>query len=263
MFPYFEIFGKTIGMYTVCVFVGFFVAICVCIKLAKPLGMSFEDVIITFLILLCGLLIGGHLLYGITHIDKVIALIKVGKFELKHLKVIFGGNVFYGGFIGSVIALSIYSKRKKAMAKKGFMDTYAVCVPLFHAFGRIGCFLGGCCYGVESDFGFIAPHNDLLPGFGGVRRFPISLVECVFNLLVFALLLYLYKKQKFSGKMIYVYMLIYPVGRFIFEFFRGDAIRGIYFGLSTSQWISIVLFIIGIIGVFGKKLFKKQTAGKI
>ena len=60
--------------------------------------------------------------------------------------------------------------------------------------------------------------------------------------------------------MIYVYMLIYPVGRFIFEFFRGDAIRGIYFGLSTSQWISIVLFIIGIIGVFGKKLFKKQTA---
>lgn len=262
MFPYFEIFGKTIGMYAVCAIVGFFVAMCLATKFAKKLGMDFEDVMFTFLIVCAGLLVGGHLLYGITHIDEAIVLLKAGKFKLKHLAEMFGGNVFYGGFIGSVIALSIYSKRKKTMAKKGFMDIYAICVPLFHAFGRIGCFLGGCCYGVESNFGFIAPHNDLLPGFGGVRRFPISLVECVFNLLLFAVLLYLYKKQKFSGKMIYIYMLIYPIGRFVFEFFRGDLIRGIYFGLSTSQWISIVLFIIGFVGIFGKNIFKKQNTEK-
>ncbi len=259
MFPYFEIFGKTIGMYAICAVVGFFVALCVCTKLAKPIGMSVEDVIITFLILLGGLLIGGHLLYGITQIDEVIKSIEANRFELKHLKDVFGGNVFYGGFIGSVIALKLYSKCKKSMAKKEFIDIYAVCVPLFHAFGRVGCFLAGCCYGVECELGFIAPHNAAMPGFGGVRRFPISLVECAFNIIVFVILLNLYKKQKFSGKMIYVYMLIYPVGRFIFEFFRGDLIRGIYLGLSTSQWISIILFIIGFTSLFGKRIFKKQN----
>lgn len=255
MFPYFEIFGKTIGMYAVCAFIGFFVAIWLATNLAKKFGMDFEDIILTFLVIGAGLLIGGHLLYAITNIDEAIVLIKTGEFELKHLGRIFGGNVFYGGFIGSVIALTIYCNRKKSTTKKEFIDIYAVCVPLFHAFGRIGCFLGGCCYGVESDFGFVAPHNDLVPGFGGVRRFPISLVECAFNIIVFVILLYLYKKQKCNNKIIFIYMLAYPVGRFIFEFFRGDLIRGIYFGLSTSQWISIALFIVGFIGIFGKKLF--------
>lgn len=253
MFPYFEIFGKTIGMYAICAVAGFFVAICLCVRLAKKIDMSFEDILLTFLILMAGLLVGGHLLYGITNIDEAIVLIKDGKFEWRHLKQIFGGNVFYGGFIGSIITLKLYSKSKKTLIKDGFIDIYAVCVPLFHAFGRIGCFLGGCCYGVESDFGFIVTHNDLVPGLSGVRRFPISLVECAFNLILFAVLLYLYKKQKFSGKMIYIYMLTYPVGRFVFEFFRGDVYRGIYLGISTSQWISIILFIIGCVGMFAKK----------
>lgn len=252
MFPYFEIFGKTIGMYAVCAVAGFFVAICLCVRLAKKIDMSFEDILLTFLILFAGLLVGGHLLYAITSIDEAIRYIRASGFDWDCIKLLFSGNVFYGGFIGSVITLKLYSKSKKTLVKEGFMDIYAICVPLFHAFGRIGCFLGGCCYGVESDFGFIVTDNDLVPGLCGVRRFPISLVECVFNLIVFALLLYLYKKQKCKNKMIFVYMLTYPVGRFIFEFFRGDLIRGIYFGLSTSQWISIILFIIGLIGFFKK-----------
>ena len=253
MFPYFEIFGKTIGTYVLCAILGFVVAMIVCVRLAKKIDMSFEHTLLSFLILLIGLLIGGHLLYAITNIDEAIALIKADKFEWRHLKQIFGGNVFYGGFIGSVITLKLYGKTKKTLIKDGFIDIYAVCVPLFHAFGRVGCFLGGCCYGVESDFGFIATNNNLVPGLCGVRRFPISLVECAFNLVLFGVLLYLYKKQKFSGKMVYMYMLTYPVGRFVFEFFRGDVYRGIYLGLSTSQWISIILFVIGCVGIFAKK----------
>lgn len=252
MFPFVEIFGKTIGTYVLCAMVGFVVAMFVCVRLAQKIDMSFESTLLTFLILLAGLLVGGHLLYGITNIDEAIVLIKDGKFEWRHLKQIFGGNVFYGGFIGSIITLKLYSKSKKTLIKEGFIDIYTVCVPLFHAFGRIGCFLGGCCYGVESEFGFVA-ENKLVPGLSGVRRFPISLVECAFNLILFGVLLYLYKKQKFPGKMVYLYMLTYPVGRFVFEFFRGDVYRGIYLGLSTSQWISIILFVIGFIGIFVRK----------
>ena len=253
MFPYFEIFGKTIGMYAVCAVIGFFVAIWLCVRLAKKIDMSFEDIILTFLILLAGLMAGGHLLYAITNIDEAISYIKANGFDWDCVKLLFGGNVFYGGFIGSIITLKLYGKSKKTLIKEGFIDIYSVCVPLFHAFGRIGCFLGGCCYGVESDFGFIATNNNLVPGLCGVRRFPISLVECAFNLILFGVLLYLYKKQKFSGKMVYLYMLTYPVGRFVFEFFRGDVYRGIYLGLSTSQWISIILFVIGFVGIFVKK----------
>ena len=54
-------------------------------------------------------------------------------------------------------------------------------------------------------------------------------------------------------KLIYVYMIIYPVVRFTLEFFRGDEYRGFLFGLSTSQWISIILFVFSIVMLIIKR----------
>ena len=84
-------------------------------------------------------------------------------------------------------------------------------------------------------------------------RIPVPLIEAVGNLCIFLLLLYLFKKGKIIGKLMYVYMLIYPVMRFILEFYRGDKIRGIWYGLSTSQWISIALLIFAVISVIIKR----------
>ena len=65
----------------------------------------------------------------------------------------FGGSVFYGGLFGAMVTGGLYYKKKGFPPV--FVDLTAMVAPLFHTFGRIGCFLGGCCYGIPCDFGFI------------------------------------------------------------------------------------------------------------
>ena len=146
--------------------------------------------------------------------------------------------------IGGMLAVYIYLKKKK-LPMNIFTDIATIIIPLFHFFGRIGCFLVGCCYGVESDIGFTY-HHSLIESANHVNRFPIQLVEAVYNLGLFFLLYYLLKNNKLKGKLLGLYLIIYPIGRFIFEFFRGDEYRGFLFGLSTSQIISVLLLIFGI-----------------
>lgn len=271
MYPFIEIFGRTVGSYALCGFVGIFISTIVAFKLLKQINLFFEDVILMVLVVGIGMLIGGHCLYAITNINTLIKCfnvisqnIRLNTFEFSTLKnalqICFGGMVFYGGFIGSVISLVIYKRKEKPEVKKTIFDVFAICVPLFHFFGRIGCFLGGCCYGIESKFGFTA-HNELVPEINGVRRFPIALVEGLFNLLLFVFLLNLFNKKSQKGNLIYLYSIIYSTGRFIFEFFRGDMVRGVFLGASTSQWISIILFTISTIALTEKKLRTSKADG--
>lgn len=270
MYPFFQVLGRTIGNYALFSFLGFGVAVVVATKLAKKIKIAFEDILLLMLTIGLGTLIGGSFVYSLTNIKKVIYYISIifdktttNSLSFSQIKFIltdcFGGMVFYGGFIGATVALIIHVKVSKLCPLKSITDIFAICVPLFHTFGRIGCFLGGCCYGVESKFGFIA-QNELLPEMSGVRRFPISLVESTLNFLIFLFLLNLFKKGKNSGELLFVYMIIYPIIRFCLEFLRGDEIRGIIFGLSTSQWISIIIFIIGNIGYYKTHHHKKDDA---
>ena len=69
----------------------------------------------------------------------------------------------------------------------------------------------------------------------------------MFNLGLCILFYALFRKKKLRGSLIHVYFYAYPVFRFADEFLRGDAYRGILWGLSTSQWISIALVVINTI----------------
>lgn len=250
MFPYFVLFGKQISMYTVMTLFGVFSSGYIACKLTKKRGYDDNNMIVLLLIAAIGVAIGGHLLYGITNINKLyLFIIHIGntpdiKTFFLALADIFGGSVFYGGLIGGMLAGYIYLKKKK-LPMNIFTDIATIIIPLFHFFGRIGCFLVGCCYGVESDIGFTY-HHSLIESANHVNRFPIQLVEAVYNLGLFFLLYYLLKNNKLKGKLLGLYLIIYPIGRFIFEFFRGDEYRGFLFGLSTSQIISVLLLIFGI-----------------
>ena len=158
---------------------------------------------------------------------------------------VFGRRKFYL-LIGAVIAVFIHTKFSKSIKREQVLDIFAISIPLFHVFGRIGCALGGCCYGIESEFGYTIYNNYLLPEVNGVNRFPVQLTEAAINLIIFLILLFMYKRNRMQEKLIYCYMIMYPIARFILEFLRGDIIRGIWFGLSTSQWISIILFVFAI-----------------
>lgn len=265
MFPYFEVFGRQVGSYSICAIVGLLLCGVVACKLATHFKVAYEDVILLMVVIGVSLLIGGHILFGITNTNKLIALFRNAssysfKQILTYLGMCFGGMVYYGGFLGGCVGLLIYTKYNKTVERKLAFDLYAVCVPLFHVFGRIGCFFSGCCYGMESRFGFVIHGNTLIPEINDVRRLPVPLIEAVCNLVIFFILLRLFKKGKENGKMIFYYMLIYPVVRFVLEFFRGDAIRGFLFGISTSQWISIGLFAVAVWKLFLSKPKSKNTA---
>jgi phosphatidylglycerol:prolipoprotein diacylglycerol transferase len=121
------------------------------------------------------------------------------------------------------------------------LDFVVPAIPLFHFFGRIGCFLAGCCFGIESSFGFTFNHS-IVDEANGINRFPVQLLEAFINILLFFILDVFRRKKLFKQNIIYLYLLLYSFARFFIEFLRGDVYRGFFFVLSTSQIISILIF---------------------
>lgn len=260
MYPYLNIFGFEIQTYSVIAAIGFIVTAIVAVFLGKCRNISSEKTFTAILVSALGLFAGGHLLFSLTNIIEIKSLITSGEFSFSALLPFVSGMVFYGGLFGATIAVFIYAKLNKEISQKDMFDIFAVSVPLFHSFGRIGCFLAGCCYGIESDFG-ITTYLNASPLHYGVSRFPVALVEAFANILIFALLLMLYKNKKFYGNLFIIYLSIYAPIRFVLEFFRGDEVRGFIFGLSTSQFISL-LIVVGLIIYMLSKLIRKSSKSK-
>ena len=153
------------------------------------------------------------------------------------------GIVFYGGLIGLLISYYICTKVSKQ--DKRILDIVAVCIPLFHSITRVGCFVGGCCFGIEIHSHFAINYTTTV--FDEVTttyRVPTQLIEAVFNICLFVYLLFLFSRNNWKEKNILRrYLLIYSIGRFIIEFWRGDLVRGVILGVSFSQVISILIWI--------------------
>ncbi len=251
MFPYITVFGRVFTLYMIMSLIGIFVAGIFMCRLTKKRGLDDNDTIVLLLFSAIGVLLGGHILYGITNIKYIPYIFSAESFKefVNAVTLVFGGSVFYGGLLGGLLAGAITIKLKKHEFAV-FSDMAAVVIPLFHAFARVGCFLSGCCYGIESKFGFTVHNNTLVEGINGVSRFPVQLLEAILNVLLFLLLWYMYNRSLTSnalkGKIMPIYLLLYSVIRFFDEFLRGDEIRGFLFGLSTSQLISIILFAVSV-----------------
>jgi len=245
MFPFITIIGRTIGMYQIAMLVGIFAAgIYVC-RLCKKNGYDDNDGIIFLLLITIGVFVGGHILYSIVNYQLLINVIEnisnINSFKdfLSAVYLIWGGNVFYGGLLGGILVAIIIFKKKPQY--KYLLDFATPAIPLFHFFGRIGCFLAGCCFGVESSFGFTF-HHSIIEKANEINRFPVQLLEAFINLILFFILDFFRRKNLFKQNIIYLYLLFYSVARFFIEFLRGDEYRGYFFNiLSTSQIISILI----------------------
>ncbi len=272
MLSYIDFFGYPISSYGLMVALGVVTCILyVYIQYKRHPGINYVNIIFAALWIALGIFVGSHILYGITNFSKIVKLLSNAEiyFEdfslgISALGTLVGGMVFYGGLIGGAIAAFLYFKLTKKDVGL-YCDFLVPCIPLFHFFGRIGCFLGGCCYGIEYPIGFTYT-NSVVEAANGVCRLPIPLIEAFFNILIFILLLVCYNKNIMKkGHLILVYCFTYPVVRFIDEFFRGDEIRGFWGPLSTSQWISLVIFAAALIYVIigkirGQKFLNKKSA---
>ena len=162
------------------------------------------------------------------------------------------GMVFYGGLFGAIAGICLLCKIMKVPVRP-FMNPMACAFPLMHAFGRLGCTLGGCCYGIEYH-GFCAiqyTSAQINPGISDhiadFPRFPVQPLEAVLEVLlcVFLVLLYLRTRERYS--LVLIYLFSYAVIRFLDEFLRGDTVRGIWGPFSTSQWIALGCIIFSVL----------------
>lgn len=233
-----NLFGKDVPLYGVFFFLGIILAVCVAVLLTKKKNpIPLYDMVCSASYIMIGAIIGAKLLFIVVSLDSIIEQ------NLSLLQVIKGGFVFYGGFLGGLLGLIIYAKQFK-MPLGPFMDLYATVVPLGHAFGRVGCFFGGCCYGKEHDGFFSVTYTDTLNAATPLNTplLAIQLIEALALLCLFAVLLTVYLKTEKKGLTPTLYAIIYPLIRFVLEFFRGDRERGAFLNISTSQWISIAIF---------------------
>jgi len=248
----FEVFDRQIGTYGLLIVAGAGAAWLLIKLLSRTGGKENKDALHVFLICICGGFVGAFLLRPIMRIPDII--MNWQAFSQLPLNVmvasVFGEIVFYGGLIGGVIAMIIFCRGFKIPIIP-VADIFAPALALAHGFGRIGCFLGGCCYGIATSpyhpFAVTFPADSLIAP-PGTAVIATQLIEAVSLFILAAVLIVIYKLvyrreiPKYSGIVVCFYGLLYSTLRFILEFYRGDAARGIYGAFSTSQYISISVF---------------------
>lgn len=229
----------TIHGYGLMISIGILVAVLVAGYRAKRKGLSADTVYSLGLIALVFGFIGAKILFCIVEWQFFIEA---------PLRALSGqGFVVYGGILGGVAVAILYCRKKKISFLRYF-DLVAPSLSLAQGFGRIGCFLAGCCYGRQTDsvFGIVFHHSLYAPN--GIRLIPTQLMSSAGNFIIAAILLLYGRKDRKAGRVGAMYLILYSVGRFAIEFLRADS-RGSIGALSTSQFISIITLIIGI-GLF-------------
>lgn len=255
----------TIYTYGLMIAIGFLIATIVTVYRSKHYNIDKNIVYDAIFYMILSGIIGARVLFILVNWESYI----LNPIEIFYVHE--GGLVFYGGFLGGIIALYFYFKIKK-LELFNFTDLLAPQIALAHAFGRIGCFAYGCCFGKSIDLGFLSitfpesspaysyhlfnnlidsTHSCSLPVVN------VQLIESFFLFFLFIFLIIISKKVASKGFLTAYYFMLYPFFRFIIEFFRGD-FRGSYFlGLiSVSQLISLLLFVMGINMYF---LFKRNS----
>lgn len=241
MYPVIHLLGRSVPSYWLCALIG----LSVCSVIAFVRHRSFHsllqvDITNIAAFLLIGMVLGGRCLSILTMVPLIVRNWSTlsGNFSAL-VNILSNGMVFYGGLFGALLAMTIYIRRYH-LDRRLYFDYLVPLFPLFHAFGKIGCFLTGCCHGKYSACcGIAFSHSTSAQN--GIPYFPIQLVCAACNLILFLALLLFERRHHGEGKTLTAYLSIYAIGRFIIEFFRGDTIRGIVLGLSTSQWISLIV----------------------
>lgn len=238
MYPVlFQIKHFVVHTYGFFIALGFLCAIFISKREARLVGEDPEKVADLIFWILVAAIVSSRVFYVIVYWNDFYPNKLVDVFKLWE-----GGLVFYGGFIGAVIAAYIFV-RKYSLNFWKMSDILAPAIPFGHFLGRLGCFSAGCCHGRSctlpwavtfSNQDSLAPLN--------IPLHPTQLYESFTNLLIFIFILNYKRFKKFDGQVFLTYVVIYAVARSILETFRGDFRGAEIFGiLSTSQAVALVL----------------------
>jgi len=203
----------------------------------KDVGLTFDQANSLFLFIFLAAFVGG----------KVFLFFEDISYYLDHPRKLLTGRgfVFYGSFLFAVPTMFIFFRRHKLPAY-AMLDVMAVTTCLVHMFGRVGCFMAGCCYGkpTHSALGVTFTNPACQADPLNTPLHPTQLYEASYIFLVMLVLLFLRSRKKFYGQLFLVYLMLYATGRFVLEYFRGDLGRGFVIQnyVSHSQFIAILIF---------------------
>lgn len=237
--------GITIYSYGVLVASGFVAGIIWVVHESKRLGYNPANALDLVFYIIIAAILGSRLLFLIVNDPSRLLHEPWSLFMVWE-----GGLVFFGGLLGSVAVALIYLRRKKLPLLE-YVDMFSPAIAIGHMFGRLGCLMAGCCFGrptFESWYSITFPVDPHSFAPGGVPRYPTQIIESIGNLIIFLILVFYRKHKLASGTVFGLYLILYSILRFFVELLRGDPDRGyiIQDYLSTSQGVSIFLFICGI-----------------
>ena len=248
MYPLFHIGSIELPAYGSIILIAYIIAVFLMRKKAYVYNIEKYEFVLSSILALVGMFVGAKIVYAISVIPDYI----------KHWDIVMNdvpfaiynalsGFVFYGGLLGGLFMILLYCIQSDLNFLE-FTNIVVPVIPFIHGLGRIGCLMGGCCYGIEYNgpFSITFPENEFVQGVSGVPRFPVQILECIINLIIFAILYKIANKPRKPGIMLGLYLISYSVVRFLLEFLRGDVERGFFLSVSTSQWISLILIPIGI-----------------
>jgi phosphatidylglycerol:prolipoprotein diacylglycerol transferase len=244
MYPIlFRLDGLTVYAYGFFLILGTVIAgILAILRVRKSdLPISFERAADLFFYTVLAAIVGSRILFVLINFD----LFRENPFRIINLWE--GGLVFYGGFLLAAGVAIGYMRWHRLPILKLF-DLISPLIGLGLFFGRIGCFLAGCCYGKETSlpWGVTFTNPDSLARLN-VPLHPTQLYDAFNGLFIFFFLSWLERRKAFDGQIISLFILIYSIARFLIEMLRGDP-RGFVFQnlLSTSQGIGILLAVLSI-----------------
>ena len=222
--------------YTFFLVLGAFVFLYLGRQEARRLGLPrewFRNLCFSFLI---ALYLGSYLMYLIFHFHYYLVN------PLKIFDLFKGGLVFHGGLLAGLAVTYFYANRRN-LPWQACIDALAVGLPLGQAVVRIGCFLGGCCYGRPTDLPwaviFTSPYTI---GPRNIAIHPSQLYEAIVLTGIFAVVYSLRRRKSFEGQLMVIYLFLSASLRFGVEFYRSPEIRGpAFWQMPLAQLLALAI----------------------
>ena len=240
-------FDTKIPIYSLTIFLALISNLIVVYFLSKKYKYTRNEIIGLLLYENVGIIGGAKILSYIQNYSQY-----NGKFNFMQL-----GLSSYGAVFGVILFLILFSLQFKKSLKE-LLYIFMPSLPLMYAIGKIGCFLVGCCHGIEYNgvFSVVYKYSNLVSS--NISLFPIQIVETIFFLMIFIYMIVKHSKKQFNQKTMGISFILCGMAKFLLDFLRMSH-KNIF--LSLNQYISILFVIIGLIIYYkSEKIQLKKTS---
>jgi phosphatidylglycerol:prolipoprotein diacylglycerol transferase len=235
MLPYVHLFGLRLPAYGLSMIFGLIVAMFLLRFQARQFGVSYYRLgILTLYTCLAGIIAANLAHRAINFRTMTTAQI----FDFAN------GHMFYGFFFSALLTVFIVTR----VYKMPFVETLNICAPAWasaQVFGRVGCFLAGCCYGKPCSLPWAVTYTDPLSAAPlGIPLHPTQLYEAAAMALVVVALFVLQDNKRIQPHIVFIYAFAYAVVRPVVDFFRDNTTTSLYGDFSISQGISLLVILL-------------------